>query len=57
MLCSSPMSASTALNTGTQLPSATGRCSPQAAMTHMRPIVLSVTVLPPVFGPVMTKVS
>ena len=57
MLCSSPMSARTASNTGTQLPSATGRCRPQAAIAHMRPMVLRVTVLPPVLGPVMTRVS
>ena len=57
ILCSSPMSASTPENTGTALSPAAGMCSPQAAMTHISPMVLSVTVLPPVLGPVMTRVS
>ena len=35
------------------LPSPAGMCMPDWAMRHSRPVVFSVTVLPPVFGPVM----
>ena len=57
MLCSSPMSAMISWNTGMVLPSAHGMCRPHCVMAASRPMVLSVTVLPPVFGPVMTSVS
>ena len=49
MLCSSPMSAMISSNTGMVLPSAHGMCRPHC--------VIAETVLPPVFGPVMTSVS
>ena len=54
-LCSSPMSARMWWKTGTLLPSPAGMCMPDWAIRHSRPVVLSVTVLPPVFGPVMTS--
>ena len=57
MLCSSPMSAMISSNTGMVLPSAHGICRPHCVIAASRPMVLSVTVLPPVFGPVMTSVS
>ena len=57
MDCSSPTSASTRSNTRTTLPSSAGMCRPHCAIRHSSPSVLSVTVLPPVFGPVMTRVS
>ena len=57
MLCSSPMSAKMFSNTGTLLFSAAGMKSPACAIRHSSPTVLSVTVLPPVLGPVMTSVS
>ena len=43
--------------TDTQLPLSAGMCSPHWAMAASRPMVFSVTVLPPVLGPVMTRVS
>ena len=36
-------------------PLSTGRCSPACAIATNRPAVLSATVLPPVFGPVITR--
>ena len=57
MLCSSPMSASTRSNTLTALPASAGICSPHWAMRVSRPRVFRLTVLPPVLGPVITRVS
>ena len=57
MDCSSPMSESTRRKTRTVLSDLAGMCSPHWAISVMRPRVLRVTVLPPVLGPVMTKVS
>ena len=57
MDCSSPMSASTRWQTRTVLPSPTGIWSPHWAMRVSRPMVFKVTVLPPVLGPVITRVS
>ena len=57
MLCSSPTSASTRSNTCTALWSPAGMCRPHWAIRHSSPRVFSVTVLPPVLGPVMTSVS
>ena len=53
MHCSSPMSASTGSYTASRAPAA-GTCRPQAAIRCSSPTVLSDTVLPPVFGPVIT---
>ncbi len=50
------MSAKTLSNTYMLELGATGILRPLQAMQVNRPIVLSVTVLPPVFGPVITKV-
>ena len=57
MLCSSPMSARMWLNTGRLLPSSAGICRPHWFMAASRPMVLMETVLPPVLGPVITRVS
>ena len=57
MLCSSPMSARMPVNTLTALRSPAGMCSPHCAIRQSRPSVLRLTVLPPVLGPVMTRVS
>ena len=57
MDCSSPMSARTAEHTLTVDPSAAGICRPHWAMRVSKPRVLRVTVLPPVLGPVITRVS
>ena len=56
MLCSSPISANMLSNTQMSVPSAAGIARPQAVIRHKRPTVLSVTVLPPVLGPVTTSV-
>ena len=53
--CSSPMSAKIDRNTGSRDPSAAGIRSPACAISASRPAVLSATVLPPVFGPVMSS--
>ncbi len=53
--CSSPMSAKTSRSTGSELPASAGTWRPAWCMRHRRPIVRSVTVLPPVFGPVTTS--
>ncbi len=53
--CSSPMSAKTVRNTGICEPSAAGISSPACAMSDSSPAVLSATVLPPVFGPVIDQ--
>ena len=53
--CSSPMSAKTVRNTGICDPPAAGISSPACAISDSSPAVLSATVLPPVFGPVMTS--
>ena len=57
MDCSSPISASTWSKAITRLSSATGMWRPHWAISVRRPMVLRVTVLPPVLGPVMTSVS
>ena len=53
--CSSPMSAKIDLNGVNWLPGSTGIRSPACAITASRPIALSATVLPPVFGPEITS--
>ena len=53
--CSSPMSAKSDLKTGSFDPGAAGTCSPACAIAAKSPAVFSATVLPPVFGPVMTS--
>ena len=55
--CSSPISASTSSKTEISLPSSHGSISPHIAIRVKSPSVLSETVLPPVFGPVMTSVE
>ena len=57
MLCSSPISAKTFENIATRLPSSVGIISPHIVIRVKSPIVLRVTVLPPVLGPVITSVS
>ena len=57
MLCSSPISASTWSNKDTALPSDTGIIRPHMVIKVRSPTVFSATVLPPVLGPVMTRVS
>ena len=54
--CSSPMSANTLSNTASSVPRSAGTCKPACAISVNRPTVFSVTVLPPVLGPVMTSV-
>ena len=53
--CSSPMSAKTERNTGTDDPGSAGMCSPACAISGSRPAVFSATVLPPVLGPVTSS--
>jgi len=53
MDCSSPMSAYTAPKVEMRLSSPTGMCRPHSAISVSRPSVFRLTVLPPVFGPVM----
>jgi hypothetical protein len=55
MLCSSPMSARTPSKKLSLLSSDAGTISPDMAIRVIRPSVLSVTVLPPVFGPVIDE--
>ena len=52
--CGSPMSASTSSNTGSAAVAAGGR-SPDWWSSAARPSVFSATVLPPVFGPLITS--
>ena len=56
MLCWSPTSAYTPSNTGRELPSPAGRCSPDWCISARSPRVFIATVLPPVLGPVMSSV-
>ena len=56
MDCSSPMSAKTSSKTASSVPYSAGICKPDCAISVNRPVVFSVTVLPPVFGPVMISV-
>jgi hypothetical protein len=56
MDCSSPISANTLSNVESSVPSSAGMNMPLIAMSENSPTVLSVTVLPPVFGPVMMSV-
>ena len=53
--CSSPMSAKTSRKIGSRLPAAAGMCRPAWCISASSPSVRSVTVLPPVFGPVTTS--
>ena len=57
MDCSSPISAYIFENTAASEESPAVICSPDAAIIDSKPTVLSVTVLPPVLGPVTTSVS
>ena len=52
MLCPSPTSHRYALCMQSALPSPAGTCRPLCAIIDSRPTVLSITVLPPVLGPV-----
>ena len=54
MLCSSPMSTKTLSYRPTLHPSEAGMNNPHLLMRTVSPSVLRATVLPPVFGPVMT---
>ena len=54
--CSSPMSAKSDRKTGSRDPSAAGMRSPACAINASSPAVFSATVLPPVFGPVMSRI-
>ena len=53
--CSSPMSAKTDRNTGSRDPSAAGIRSPGLRHQDEQPGGLQATVLPPVFGPVISR--
>ena len=53
--CSSPMSANTSRRIGSREPAAAGTWRPAWCMSASSPSVRSVTVLPPVFGPVTTS--
>ena len=57
MDCSSPMSESTRSKIRTVESAPAGMCRPHWAMRVMRPMVFRVTVLPPVLGPVIIRVS
>ena len=57
MLCSSPMSSYIASNVPITVPSLAGNGSPSQAIAIMTPAVLRVTVFPPVFEPVITRVE
>ena len=57
MDCSSPISESTRSKIRTVESAPAGICRPHWAMRVMRPMVFRVTVLPPVLGPVIIKVS
>ena len=56
MLCSSPISAYTWSNTLSVVPRLAGTCRPLCAISVSSPTVFSVTVLPPVLGPVTIRV-
>ena len=55
MLCASPMSANTLSKTDRDDPEAAGICNPAWCISTSNPIVFRATVLPPVFGPVITS--
>ena len=57
MLCSSPISAKTPSKSGSWLSFEAGMGMPACAIRLSRPMVFSVTVLPPVLGPVMTRME
>ena len=57
MLCSSPMSSYIASNVPITVPSLAGNGNPNHAIAVITPAVLRVTVLPPVFEPVITSVE
>ena len=54
MLCPSPISHKTILCMAIVLLDFAGMCRPHCAIIESNPTVLRATVLPPVFGPVMT---
>ena len=54
--CSSPMSAYALSNTDISLPMSAGMNMPLWVISTNSPTVFSVTVLPPVFGPVIISV-
>ena len=56
MDCSSPISAYTLSNTDISLPISAGMNIPLSAIRVKSPTVFKVTVLPPVFGPVIMRV-
>ncbi len=56
MLWPSPISASMSVKTANSLPGSAGTWSPDCTISVSRPMVFKATVLPPVLGPVMTKV-
>ena len=51
-----PMSAKMSSKTASSVPYSAGICKPDCAISVNRPVVFSVTVLPPVFGPVIISV-
>ena len=55
MLCRSPTSAYMPSYTGSELPFSAETCRPDWCMAARSPTVFIATVLPPVFGPVMTR--
>ena len=57
MLCSSPMSAKTCSKTESLRAFVRGDRQPACAISVSRPVVFSETVLPPVFGPVTTRMK
>ena len=57
MLCSSPISAYTSVNTPSSERSSAGMCSPDCPISVKSPTVFRETVFPPVFGPVTIKRS
>ena len=52
--CSSPMSAKTRVKRPMRVPRRAGICMPQYVMATNRPTIFSATVLPPMFGPLIT---
>src|SRR5699024_6474347 len=54
--CSSPISANTSEKTAIWQPSSAGTCKPDWTIKVHKPTIFNVTVVPPVFGPVITIV-
>ena len=52
--CSSPISAKIERNTGRRT-DVDGKCNPACAISANKPAVFNATVLPPVFGPVISN--